>query len=81
MVILLLGTGNFGRVVPDDVLVACGKKSLPPSVSPASVATNLSDSQQNKKQSSVAPAQIMDGSYLCWCIFYVIVKTFYYFDI
>ena len=59
-VISLLGTGNFGRVVPDDVLIACGKKTLSPPILQSALATNVSDPQQ-KKPFSVAPAQVMDG--------------------
>ena len=51
------GTGNFGRVMPDDVLIAAGKKSAPVTViAPVAVAAAAAPAA-----GKVAAAPVMDG--------------------
>ena len=62
------GTGNFGRVLPDDVLIACGKKTIPapaPVAAPAAASTTTAAPKKEAAGGAVAPVldgvKLMDG--------------------
>ena len=59
----LKGTGNFGRVMPDDVLLAAGKKVQPKPSKPASlnVAVSAGASTTMAKETSVSNEKVLDG--------------------
>ena len=58
------GTGNFGRVLPDDVLIACGKKTIPaPSsvAAPVAAAASTTTAAPKKEAAGGAVAPVLDG--------------------
>ena len=59
------GTGNFGRVLPDDVLIACGKKTIPapaPVAAPAAAASTTAAAAPKKEAAAGgAVAPVLDG--------------------
>ena len=58
------GTGNFGRVLPDDVLIACGKKTIPapaPVAAPAAAASTTTAAATKKEAAGGSVAPVLDG--------------------
>jgi pyruvate/2-oxoglutarate dehydrogenase complex dihydrolipoamide acyltransferase (E2) component len=57
------GTGNFGRVTPDDVLIAAGKKQAPsPAPAPAAAAPASAAAPAASKAASAAAVPVLEGT-------------------
>ena len=55
------GTGNFGRVMPDDVLIALGKKAAPVILAPTSVAVTATSAAASATPAASSAAAVSVG--------------------